>query len=143
MSPEFKRCLEKGKIVTFEEGPSLVLKELDSARDDLLTSKDSFGRENYKWATIQAYYSMFHTARALIYSQRYREKSHYCLIVALEHLYVEKGLIEKELVESLILGKEMRESADYRSSFSKEGAENLIKAVDKFLAVAKNLLKKE
>lgn len=69
MNTEFKRCLEKGKIITFEKGPSLVLKELDSASNDLLSSKDSFERENYKWATVQAYYSMFHTARALIYSR--------------------------------------------------------------------------
>ncbi len=86
---------------------------------------------------------MFHTARALIYSQRYREKSHYCLVVALEHLYAEKGFIEKGLVESLALGKEMRESADYRSSFSKEGADNLIKAANNFLANARNLLEKK
>lgn len=120
MISEFKRCLEKEKVVAFEKGPSLVEKELKSANDDLLSSKDSFERKNYKWATIQAYYSMFHTARALIYARKYREKSHYCLVVALEHLYVEKGFIEKGILESLMLGKEMRESADYRSSFSKE-----------------------
>lgn len=142
MNPEFKRCLEKGKILVFEKGPSLVLKELNTASDDLLSSKDSFKRKNYKWATIQAYYCMFHTARALIYARKYREKSHYCLIVALEHLYVGEGLIEKGLVESLVLGKEMRESADYRSSFSKEGAYSLVKAADNFLAIVRELLKK-
>jgi len=139
MNPEFKRCLEKAKIVTFEKGPSLVLKELNSARDDLFSSKESFERENYKWATIQAYYSMFHTARALIYAQKYREKSHYCLVIALEHLYVEKGLIEKGFIENLVLGKGMRESADYRSSFSKEGAESLIKAATNFLNIARKI----
>jgi uncharacterized protein (UPF0332 family) len=127
MSGEFERCIEKAKIVAFQKGPSLVSKELNSATEDLLSSKESFKTENYKWATIQAYYSMFHTSRALIYYKKYREKSHYCLVVALEHLYLEKGLIEKEFIESLILGKEMRGSADYRSTFSKEGADNLIK----------------
>lgn len=140
---EFKRCIDKAKIVVFEKGPFLIPKELSSASDDLLSAKDSFKRENYKWATIQAYYSMFHTARALIYAQKYREKSHYCLVVAIEHLYVEKGLIAKEFVENLTLGKEMRESADYRSNFSKDGADDLIKAADKFLAIAKQLLKKK
>lgn len=139
MISEFKRCLEKAKIVTFEKGPSLIEKEFNSANDDLLSSKDSFERKNYKWATIQAYYSMFHTARALVYAQKYREKSHYCLVIALEHLYAEKGLIEKGFIESLVLGKEMRESADYRSSFSKEGAESLIKAATNFLNIARKI----
>jgi hypothetical protein len=77
ISSEFKKCLEKAKIVRFEKGPMLSMKELNAANDDVLSSKDTFKRENYKWATIQAYYSMFHTARALIYAQKYREKSHY------------------------------------------------------------------
>jgi uncharacterized protein (UPF0332 family) len=130
MSGEFDRCLERTKIVAFQKGPSLVSKELSSATEDLLSSKDSFERKNFKWATIQAYYSMFHTA------------SHYCLVVALEHLYLEKGLIEKGFIESLTIGKEMRESADYRSTFSKEGADNLIKTAYQFLTTAKKLLKK-
>jgi uncharacterized protein (UPF0332 family) len=142
LNPEFKRCVEKGKIVAFAKGPSLVSKELDSANDALAASKDSLGRGNYKWATIQAYYSMFHRARALIYAKKYREKSHYCLVVALEHLYVGRGVLEKGFVESLVIGKEMRESADYRSSFSKEGAENLIRAAEDFLDSAGKLLKK-
>ena len=142
MSGEFGRCLERTKIVAFQKGPSLVSKELNSATEDLVSSKDSFERENFKWATIQAYYSMFHTARALIYKEKYREKSHYCLVVALEHLYLEKGLIEKEFIEGLTIGKEMRESADYRSTFSKEGADDLIKTAYQFLTTAKKLLKK-
>jgi len=142
LNPEFTRCVEKGKIVTFAKGPSLVFKELDSANDDLAASKDSLTRGNYKWATIQAYYSMFHTARALIYMKKYREKSHYCLVVALEHLYVERGGLEKGFVESLVIGKEMRESADYRSSFSKEGAENLVRAAEDFRDSAGKLVKK-
>jgi len=142
MSSEFDKCLERTKIVVFQKGPLLVSKELNSAAEDLLSSKDSFERESFKWATIQAYYSMFHTARALIYKKRYREKSHYCLVIALEHLYMEKGLIEKGFIESLSIGKEMRESADYRSTFSKKGADHLIKMADQFLATAKKVLKK-
>ena len=88
-------------------------------------------------------YSMFHLARALIYAKKYREKSHYCLVVALEHLYVEKGVLEKGFLESLVIGKEMRESADYRSSFSKEGAENLIRAAEDFRDSVGKLLKKK
>jgi len=142
MSGEFERGIEKAKIVVFQKGPSLVSKELNSATEDLLSSKESYKIENYKWATIQAYYSMFHTSRALIYNKKYREKSHYCLVIALEHLYLKKGLIDKGFIESLALGKDLRESADYRSTFSKEGAYNLIKMADQFLAIARKLLKK-
>jgi len=52
MSGEFDRCLERTKIVAFQKGPSLVSKELNSATEDLLSSKDNFERKNFKWATI-------------------------------------------------------------------------------------------
>jgi len=142
LNPEFRRCVERGKIIAFRKGPSLAGKELNSAADDLLASKDSFEKGTYKWATIQAYYSMFHTGRGLIYAKQYREKSHYCLVIALEHLYVERGDLDKAFIESLMMGKEMRESADYRSSFSREGADNLIRAAEDFLSIAKKLSKK-
>jgi len=142
MSSEFERCVEKAKIVAFQKGPSLVSKELNSATEDLLSSKESYKAENYKWATIQAYYSMFHTARALVYKKRYREKSHYCLVIALEHLYLKKELIDKGFIESLTLGKDLRESADYRSTFSKEEADNLVRMAAQFLTAAKKLLEK-
>jgi uncharacterized protein (UPF0332 family) len=74
MSSEFERCIEKAKIVAFQKGPSLVSKELNSATEDLLSSKESFDRGNHKWATIQAYYSMFHTSRALIYNKKWKGK---------------------------------------------------------------------
>lgn len=41
ISSEFKKCLEKAKIVRFEKGPMLVMKELNAANDDVLSSKDS------------------------------------------------------------------------------------------------------
>lgn len=72
MSKEFDDCLKKRKITEFERAKGLVEKELNQSKDDLESAKESFGRSGYKWATIQAYYSMFHSARALLYSKGYR-----------------------------------------------------------------------
>ena len=101
MKAEFGECLEKGKIRQFSSGKSLVGKELETAANDLLSSQKSFLEQNYKWSTIQAYYSMFHSARALLYAKGYRERSHHCLIVALRSLYVEEKLLALKYVENL------------------------------------------
>lgn len=58
MSNRFKDCLEKGKIKEFSRGKFLVQKELESAEFDFKAAKYSFEEENYKWATIQTYYSI-------------------------------------------------------------------------------------
>ena len=68
--------MDRGKIIRFPHGKRLVDKELNSARSDLEDAKFEFGHARYKWSTIQGYYSMYHAARALIYSTGYRERSH-------------------------------------------------------------------
>lgn len=141
MNPEFKDCLRKQKLKKFSRGKALVNKELKSAEEDLKTAKESFNNENYKWATIQCYYSMFHSARALLYSKNYRERSHYCLIVALRVFYGEKGLLSGNLIEGLQKAKVLRENADYYDQWSKAGAEALFDLADKFLNISIKLLK--
>jgi len=77
-------------------------KELSIAQSDLSDAKAGFENQRSKWSTIQAYYAMFHTARALIYSRGYREKSHYCLAVALKSLFVDEGMFGEGLGLSIL-----------------------------------------
>lgn len=57
----------------------MIIKELEVGKKDLLAAISSFKLGNYKWATIQAYYSIFHGVRALIFKAGYREESHIAL----------------------------------------------------------------
>lgn len=138
---DFNECLKRGKIKEFPKAQALFSKEIDTAKTDLETALDSIKRKNYKWATIQAYYSMFHSARALIFSRGYREKSHYCLIVAIKVLFVSEKLLDIRLVEALQMAKTLRENADYESEFSKSSAEILAEKSQEFLAQAEKILK--
>lgn len=140
MNADFQECLRRRRIWEFSRGKFLVKKELKTAEKDLSDGKEGFEREKYKWPTVQAYYSMFHSARALLYAKNYREKSHYCLIVALRAFYVDKKLLPHSLIESLQNGKRLREEADYYDEWSKEGAESLLSAAEKFLSASKTLI---
>ena len=141
MNPDFENCLKKNKIRKFSPGKSLTGKEITTAESDIKEAKESLTREKYKWATIQAYYSMFHSARALLYNKNYREKSHYCLIIALKALYVETGELPIRLVEGLQRGKNLREDADYYNEWSKAGSEEMINIAYEFLEVAESIVK--
>lgn len=140
-SVDFNECLKRHKITKFSKATSLAPKEINSATSDLETAIDSFKKGNYKWATVQAYYAMFHTARALIYSKGYREKSHYCLIVGIKTLFVAERLLDIRLVEALQTAKTLRENADYDSDFSESSAETLIEKAQEFLDKAGEILK--
>ena len=141
MNPEFEQCLKRNKIREFPRGKALMTKTLGIAQRDLERAEKTFNDKDYKWATIQSYYSMFHSARALLFARNYREHSHYCLIVAMWALYVEKRLLPGSLIEALGKGKRLREDADYYDRWSEEGAIFALKAAEDFLKKAHELTK--
>jgi len=140
MGTKFEECLKKKGLRVSADAKRLVKKEMEASENDLQEAESGLKRKAFKWSTVQSYYSMFHTARALIYAKGYREKSHYCLRVALEELYVATGDLPVHMVDSFQVGKEMRENADYESHFSEMGARKLVKATQEFLEHAKRLV---
>jgi len=140
VNQEFKQCLESGKIASFPRGKELVGKELSIARRDLLDAKSVYENQRYKWSTIQAYYAMFHTARALVYSRGYRENSHFCLSVALRALFIEEGKLDAQTGRDFLNAMNLREAADYEAEFSMEGAKAVIASAERFIEKATAIL---
>lgn len=138
---KFDEYLKKGKIKKAKLSAEMVLKELEVGKKDLLASKSSLELKSYKWATIQAYYSIFHGARALLFKAGYREESHIALKIALKELYIENKLLDKEIYTTLESGMDLRELADYKETFSQGAAESLISRVEKSLISIEEYLK--
>ena len=107
----------------------MVASEIKAARTDLVDARDSLESKKLKWATIQGYYSMFHSARALLYSKGYREKSHYALSVAVEELFSKE--LGMGMVNSFRNAMDLRQQADYGLTFSEEGATETVTNADK------------
>lgn len=140
MNEDFKECIKTRKIIAFPRAKSFVKKELSAAKDDLIEAMDRLENGKYKYATINSYYSTFHAARALLFSKGYRERSHYCLAVALEALFVETGMMSDRYIRIFKNNMFLRENADYSSSFSEENALTSISNAQEFLNMAKTLL---
>ena len=75
MNQDFNQCLQNKKILPFASGKKLVKKEITVAQSDLADAKAGYENARYKWSTIQAYYAMFHAARALIYAEATEKKA--------------------------------------------------------------------
>lgn len=140
MNLEFQKAIAKKRIISFSKGKQLIKKELADAKADLDEAEDRFKNKRFKYATITAYYSMFHCARGFIYSKGYREKSHYYLIVALGALFIDRGLLDKALLESFHDAMVLREDADYHGNFTEAGAASNIESAKLFLAKAREVL---
>lgn len=138
---QFQRCLKLRKIREFSRGRDLAGKELKSAKSDLESAQETFKLGNYKWSTIQCYYSMFHSARALIYAKNFSERSHRCLIIALRVLYVNNGKLAFEFIEALERAKMLREDADYYDRWSDQATQFLLDKAKELLIEVKNILR--
>jgi uncharacterized protein (UPF0332 family) len=116
----------------------MVSKELDGAKDDLETAKKSLRAGDYKWATVQAYYSIFHAARALLYNKNFRERSHRGLLSALKLLYPSRiiGSIMEDFSEAMRL----REQADYGLVYSEDSARVSVEDAESFLEETTKIL---
>ena len=141
MKITFKDCLAKNTIFRFEAAKHLVDAELEDAESDLKSAQEEFQKSGFKWATIKGYYAMFHAARALLYSRGYREKGHYCLYLAIKEFFVQENKLDPQLAEDFNNSMVLREEADYRRTFSQEGASATIESAKRFFKTAKEILK--
>jgi len=137
---ELRRLIEERKLVRTKPDRKLVKKEIKGAEYDLDRARESLDKRDLKWATVQAYYSMFHSARALLYSEGYREKSHTALRIALKELFESPGKLSSDALHGFEEAMDLREEADYGLEFSEAGSVGVIEDAQKFLDMAKQIL---
>ena len=141
MTSDIRRLLEDRKLVKFHASRETILKELEGAKYDLESARKSLEAGDHKWATVQAYYSMFHAARALLYSRGFREKSHRALLTALMELFVKSRQLDREYVENLKNAMDLREEADYGMVFSEAGAREVAEKAQNFIDRVETILR--
>jgi len=106
----------------------------------LAEAQDRLENQRYKYAIINAYYAAFHAARGLLYSKGLRERSHYCLAVAIETLFMETGRLEARFIRTLNNLMSLREEADYGGSSTKEAAFLCVQYAEEFVEKSRSLL---
>ena len=114
--------------------------EMREAERDLESAKRSLGEPDYKWTIIKAYYSMFHAFKSLLFSAGYTEKSHECLIIAIEELFTDKGLLPASIIPDIRNAKIARESADYGLTYGQASAEGTVQEAEQILQVVSSYL---
>lgn len=132
-------CIDQGYLRKCAFDTKLVEKELKEAEYDFGKAKHALEEEDFKWCIVKAYYSMFHAAKAVLFSLGLREKRHFAVGVVLEDL-VKKGKLESRYVDYFSSAMEWRESADYKYTHSEEIATDIVANTEKFIFKMKGLL---
>lgn len=63
---DFEKCLKERRILKITASKEMIKKEIKGAKHDLSSAEESIHDEDYKWASVQAYYSIFHASKALV-----------------------------------------------------------------------------
>ena len=132
-----KEALERGSLQRIRPARDLMEKELAEAEYDLQKAEQTLQDGDFKWSTVQSYYVMFHSARALLFSIGYREKSHAAILAVLEGQCL-KGKLEESYLDDYRAGMNARENADYHHTYSPETANHLLKAAREFKGEMEN-----
>ncbi|KAA0010502.1 MAG: HEPN domain-containing protein [Thermoplasmata archaeon] len=138
----FEDCISKGLLRKIPPSKEKAENSIKFAMEWLDEAGKSLTAGAFNSSVLCSYLSMFHSARAILFYDGFREKSHYCVARYLEENYVKKGLLEAKWVDLLDHYRDLRHTSQYsvESFATKEEAENALETAKKFLERMKKLL---
>mgnify|MGYP001578370375 CR=1 FL=1 len=122
---DVEKFIEKGFIKKIEPSKDLVIKEFKEADYDLSKAKKAIIDEDFKWATVKAYYAIFHSAKAILFSLGLQEKTHFIVGEVLKELSKD-GKLESNYTDVFNAALAAREDADYHYEYSDKTAKELV-----------------
>jgi len=139
----YNDCMREGLLRKIPPSKDKATQSLKKAREWLKEAENSLKGDAFNSSILASYMVMFHAARAILFFDGFREKSHACVARYLEEKYVKTGKLNKKWVELLDHNREIRHNDQYNLSFfsTKEEAENALKSANDFFAEMDNLFK--
>jgi uncharacterized protein (UPF0332 family) len=92
---DFEECIRRKQLRKETPSPEKAEKSISESREWLNEAKKSNKSGARRAAFISIYLSYFHSARAVLFNDGFREKSHYCIGVYLQKLADEKKMDAK------------------------------------------------
>lgn len=141
MPLSYEECLRQGLLRRIPPSKDKALRSLEKAERWLEEAHKTLKSEAVSASVLAAYLTMFHAARAILFVDGFREKSHACVARYLEH-YVTQGRLEQQWVDALDHSREARHNDQYDLSFfsTHEDAEQANRSAKDFLARMKRLM---
>lgn len=126
---ELDDCFNKGLIRRIAPSKDKAFRSLSKANRWLEEARKSLDFNLFNSCLVSSYSAMFHAARALLFKDGFREKSHYCLARYLEEKYVNTGKLDRAIVDLLDRFRTLRHEDLYELDFlaTKDDAEEAVR----------------
>lgn len=138
-----EECFSKGLLMKIHPDSEKARRSLETADHKIVLSKKEMSAKIYEGAMISSYASMFHSARALLFRDGVKERSHYAIYVYLKEKYREKigdALLNEFSALRLQRHEILYGFSDEGEKIRKDDAENILSAAKKFLSAIKAIL---
>lgn len=133
-------AINKKILIKIAPSEDLAKKELGESLSELKRAKKAFSDNDEKLVITSSYYSMFHSAKALLFKLGWRERrSHGAILIVLEDLN-KKGKLETRFLNYYRSTMNAREAADYHYTSSSEVARGCLSRAEEFSKEMKRLL---
>ena len=125
-----------------KENINLSLQRLERAKDDLRMAELLYNNNELLGANNRAYYSIFHSMRAILALERVDFKRHKDVQAYFNQNYVRTQKFPKKIGHKIAIASRIREDSDYDDNFIKneddtkeqiETARELIKLVEEWI----------
>ena len=137
-------CLEKGLLKKDYPDKEKSKKSLETADNKLVLAKKLFNFDILEETFTNCYAVMFHAARALLFKDGFREKSHYGLFVYIKEKYSDH--LEKRFINELNSLRLERHEINYgleNIHLEKSDAEVVLKIAEEFITAVRKIIKSD
>ena len=140
---EYEECLRQGLLRKSAPSPNQARDQLAKAEVLLEEAKRAVKSESPNSAVAIGYAAMFDAARALLFRDGFREKSHACVVRYLEANYRKE--IDQVHIDLLDEYRDRRHKVMYSTDYypTMEEARRIVEFADDFIDVMGKLLRKK
>ena len=133
-----KECFDKGLLRKLDLPEGAPMEELANSRRHLDNARKCAKSGMPDLAVVSAYTSMFHSARALLFRDKIKERSHVCVVAYIQETYPDLAgharTLDAYRMERHVMLYGLRPSAKEDDALKGiEAAEQFIKAVEREL----------
>jgi uncharacterized protein (UPF0332 family) len=137
---ELEECFNKGLLRKIPPSREKAKESLEKAITFLDEADANLEENRIPSTTIMAYLAMFNSARALLFKDGYREKSHACVARYVEEKYGDK--ISQEAIDLLDRYRSIRHMVQYDESYfpTEEEAREMMEFAKKFVETVRKII---
>lgn len=114
---ELSDCFERKLLTGISPSTGLAKKSLIQAGLFLTDAEDLLKIGKIRMGTIALYNAFFHVARALLFKDGIKERSHFCIARYVEEKYVNTKLLNRDFLNYLDTLRDARHETQYSLDF--------------------------